>query len=146
MKQELEDNLYNAHPEVLAVGRKQCFIDVGDGWYNIIDTTCVCIESHLENHGAKNHLTPAEFKEQIQIKAVQIKEKFGGLRFYVENGDDYTRGVIAMAETMAYKTCSICGGFADNTCKWSRRCQVCKEAERETNHAAQAAAAKTLEK
>lgn len=44
-----------------------------------------------------------------QVEAVQVKEKFGGLRFYVDGGDDYTRGLIAMAEDMSFRICEVCG-------------------------------------
>jgi hypothetical protein len=44
-----------------------------------------------------------------QVVAVQVKSKFGSLRFYVNGGDDYTRGVISMAEAMSAVTCEECG-------------------------------------
>lgn len=44
-----------------------------------------------------------------QVIAVQVKEKFGTLRFYVNGGDRYTDGVINMAEVMSAYTCEECG-------------------------------------
>ena len=44
-----------------------------------------------------------------QVIAEQIKEKFGTLRFYTSGGDDYTDGVIRMAEAMSGSTCETCG-------------------------------------
>lgn len=44
-----------------------------------------------------------------QVVAVQVKEKFGSLRFYVDGGDKYTDGIISMAEAMSYVICEICG-------------------------------------
>ena len=41
--------------------------------------------------------------------AAQVKEKFGGLRFYVDGGDDWVYGAISMAESMSYRTCEVCG-------------------------------------
>jgi hypothetical protein len=41
--------------------------------------------------------------------ATQVKEKFGTLRFYVSGGDDFTNGVIRMAEAMSSVTCEECG-------------------------------------
>jgi len=32
------------------------------------------------------------------VKIVQVKSKFGGLRFYIDGGDDYVRGMIRLAE------------------------------------------------
>ena len=44
-----------------------------------------------------------------QLTADQIKEKFGTLRFYTSGGDDYTDGVVRMAESMSGVTCETCG-------------------------------------
>jgi len=44
-----------------------------------------------------------------QVVAIQVKEKFGTLRFYANGGDQYTDGLIAMAESMSSITCEICG-------------------------------------
>lgn len=52
------------------------------------------------------------FREVIpvcpQVVAVQIKEKFGTLRFYYDGGDDFCRGVVSMAEAMSAVTCEVC--------------------------------------
>lgn len=40
---------------------------------------------------------------------IQIKEKFGGLRFYIDGGDDTIYGMISLAEGMSYRTCEFCG-------------------------------------
>lgn len=42
-------------------------------------------------------------------KIVQVKEKFGGLRFYVVNGSDEIYNRITDAEKESYKTCEKCG-------------------------------------
>lgn len=44
-----------------------------------------------------------------QTVAVQVKEKFGGLRFYTNSGDDIIYAYISMAESMSYRTCEVCG-------------------------------------
>lgn len=43
------------------------------------------------------------------IRVHQIKEKFGGLRFYYDGGDEYVRGLVSMAESWAAYTCETCG-------------------------------------
>lgn len=43
----------------------------------------------------------------------QIKEKFGGLRFYIDGGDDTIYGMISLAESMSYRTCEYCGTTND---------------------------------
>lgn len=39
----------------------------------------------------------------------QVKEKFGGLRFYYHGGDDTVYGMVRMAESWADVTCEKCG-------------------------------------
>lgn len=39
----------------------------------------------------------------------QIKEKFGGLRFYYYGGDEQIHGMVRMAELWAGRTCEKCG-------------------------------------
>jgi hypothetical protein len=60
-----------------------------------------------------------------QLVADQIKEKFGTLRFYTSGGDEYTSGVVRMAESMSCVTCEVCGkpgmtngkGWIKTTCE-----------------------------
>jgi hypothetical protein len=49
------------------------------------------------------------FEKVRQVKVLQVKEKFGTLRFYYEGGDKYVSGLVAMAETMSGVTCEKCG-------------------------------------
>ena len=44
-----------------------------------------------------------------QVVAVQVKEKFGTLRFYYSGGNEYVSGLVAMAESMSGVTCEMCG-------------------------------------
>jgi hypothetical protein len=76
-----------------------------------------------ELHKADNQYTQ-ELREQIkngtlqfrdvepevtQVVLIQVKEKFGTLRFYYSGGDDYISGLVAMAESMSGHTCEECG-------------------------------------
>jgi hypothetical protein len=45
----------------------------------------------------------------LQVIAIQVKEKFGTLRFYYGGGDDVVRGIERMAESMSAVTCETCG-------------------------------------
>ncbi len=55
-------------------------------------------------------MSQEDFDEEHQVVAAQVKEKFGGLRFYIDGGDDWVYGAISMAEAMSYRTCEVCGG------------------------------------
>lgn len=83
-----------------------------DGWYDIIDTLCSTIQQHV-NHKRKSEpfagMTDEEFDEIHQVTVAQVKEKWGGLRFYVDGADGYVRGAVDMAEMMSYRVCEACG-------------------------------------
>ena len=44
-----------------------------------------------------------------QVVAIQVKEKFGTLRFYYSGGDDVVNGIERMAESMSAVMCETCG-------------------------------------
>jgi len=45
----------------------------------------------------------------ISIHIDQIKEKFGGLRFYFSGGDEEINGMVSLAESLSYRICEACG-------------------------------------
>lgn len=45
-----------------------------------------------------------------QPVAVQVKEKFGGLRFYTRSASAFAHGAISFAESISFSTCDVCGG------------------------------------
>lgn len=53
-----------------------------------------------------------EFKSCIP-RAAQVKEKFGGLRFYMEGSTDEIREIVREAEAECWKTCESCGTKKD---------------------------------
>lgn len=58
----------------------------------------------------KSMETDKPIPERVQPVVVeQIKEKFGGLRFYHQGGDEYVDGLVTMAEEWASRTCEVCG-------------------------------------
>ena len=62
-------------------------------------------------------------------RAVQVKEKFGGLRFYMTGGTDEIFDLIEKAEALSYKTCESCGapGTQSNS-KWiTTLCEDCRK-------------------
>lgn len=104
MKQELEDILYEKYPALFAQkdlpDTESCMsldIECGDGWYTIIDVLCMRIQSHIN------------FARDPQAEFFQIKEKFGGLRIYMDNESTYISALIDMAVSISYNTCEVCG-------------------------------------
>lgn len=68
-----------------------------------------------------------------QVVAVQVKEKFGTLRFYYNGGDEYISGLTAMAEAMSARTCESCGTSAKTSGQgWLvTLCQPCIDSREE---------------
>jgi hypothetical protein len=73
----------------------------------------------------------------IFIQVDQIKEKFGGLRFYYSGGDDDIDGMVSLAESMSYTICEACGTTENvgSTAGWIYTvCEPCfKKNERAKN-------------
>jgi hypothetical protein len=69
-----------------------------------------------------------------QVEAVQVKEKFGGLRFYINGGDDTVFAFISFAEQMSYYMCEFCGSTKNigQTSGWITT--ECKECATKNNH------------
>ena len=109
--------------------------ECGDGWYNIIDVLCGLLTSDYRQAQSRydfikdkvnqprwasskdlvtqEHIDEAKAKLDEEVAkvpvAVQIKEKFGGLRFYVQAATDKHYQYISFAESMSYRTCEQCG-------------------------------------
>lgn len=75
---------------------------VGPGWWPILESLCANIQSHIDWRVKQN-------KHIEQVVVEQIKEKFGGLRFYYQGGDDEISGMVRMAEAWADRSCEECG-------------------------------------
>ncbi|WP_175899368.1 hypothetical protein [Burkholderia vietnamiensis] len=94
MSPELDEFLFERYP-ALFVCRRALAVD--DGWYDLLDALCHCLQEATANGDP-------------QVVAEQVKEKFGGLRFYTKAGpSDHQRGAIRMAELMSQRLCETCG-------------------------------------
>lgn len=79
-------------------------LSVGDGWVPLLRDLIIKLEARAS-------------KTTIPLVVVQVKEKFGGLRFYTHNGDGFDQDDIRAAEGLSFKTCEWCGtkGGPDTT-------------------------------
>ena len=95
--------------------------ECGDGWYWLIDRLCGCVQSYTKANSRLNDIP--------QVVATQVKEKFGGLRFYYGGGDEVIGGMIWLAENMSYHICEQCGSTHNVTQSnggWTyTRCEKC---------------------
>ena len=71
-------------------------------------------EERREQFKAEMELkSPRKLYPDCEVVITQIKEKFGGLRFYYDGGDEYIAGAVHLAESMSYKICEQCGEKGD---------------------------------
>lgn len=115
MNNELQQKLADEFPEFFAEPPKRMMkmggVECGDGWFNLIRDLCQKIKA--EN-------PPKEFKVS------QIKEKFGGLRFYVNWSTDRINSLIDEAEHASYNVCVECGSqYSINVDHWRSKCESC---------------------
>jgi hypothetical protein len=142
MKQELDEQLCKKYPlifknrhgdmkETLMCWGFEC----GDGWYQILDSLCGNIQHYID---WKNKSVAAGYKDWTpvpQVVAVQVKEKFGGLRFYYDGGDEHISGMVRMAESWASHTCEECGAPGKHRSgSWIRTLCDTHEAERQAKY------------
>lgn len=137
MREELDNLLVQKYPKIFrdrdGSMQETCMcwgFEHGDGWFEILDATCFNIQSHVDWKRRQHpELSDEEFDQEHQVVAAQVKEKFGGLRFYVDNCDDYVRGVIVMAESMSCRICEDCGSLGKKRSGgWIRTlCDKCHE-------------------
>jgi hypothetical protein len=87
-------------------------LEVGDGWYDLIDTLCQALtytystgvqvdEEDGKRLGVKPYADSYYFcVEPPQVIATQVKEKYGTLRFYYR--EDYNEEIMSLIETGKY--------------------------------------------
>ena len=83
-------------------------ICVGKGWWPIIRALSAGIQHHVDwKQQQKEKYNQGDGCPDVVV--AQVKEKFGGLRFYYDGGNEYVQGMVTMAEMWASRTCEECG-------------------------------------
>lgn len=92
MSESLEEALCRDFPLLFA----NMYFECGDGWEPLLRAAATKIEA---------------INKQLQepVRALQIKEKFGTLRFYVSHGTEEINTIIREAENASARTCETCG-------------------------------------
>jgi hypothetical protein len=135
------DELLNQKKIVLPI---QFGFECGDGWFMILEELMSEIQNHIENENRNRdnefkykwmwkvqywfrmkgypkfsdwiyEHAPRGRRPPISINIGQIKEKFGGLRFYYSGGDNSIGGMVFLAERLSYKICETCGSTKNVT-------------------------------
>jgi len=126
MKDSLEKQLVEKYPSLFRDYNKPasetliCFgCDCNDGWYDILDELFKKISKYPD------------------VSLFQVKEKFGGLRVYLNGGPPEVYDFIREAEEKSYKTCEKCGkdGKLREDLGWILTlCETCYEYVKEGGH------------
>lgn len=105
------DKLIQEFPAVFQNMDTEVFYSIPSGWYNILYNLCEELTPILNEERSKITEDP----EQPLFYVHQIKEKFGGLRFYFMMNTENTelheniQKLIDIAEDKSYDTCQITG-------------------------------------
>lgn len=130
MDDQLFENLAKKYPDLFKKAQVEHF-ECDNGWYNILDVLCGLLNHPVSR--AREHLkwvqerrdgenvketefTSIPIAEKKLADALeqlpsisQVKEKFAGLRFYVDGGTNEAHNYISFAEDMSMVTCEECG-------------------------------------
>lgn len=79
-------------------------LEIDEGWYQLI-------------HDLLAELLETDWDKDIH----QVKEKFGGIRFYIGGASEEVHDIIRKYETLSYETCEVCGepGELRLDCGWN---------------------------
>jgi hypothetical protein len=95
MTEKNTKKLINRFPDIF---RNISYIECDDGWFDIIFDLCKDLQHEINNSGCE------------QVVALQVKEKFAGLRFYASGGNEVTSAIIDKYAKLSMDTCEITGG------------------------------------
>jgi hypothetical protein len=87
--------IFEAGPTLFRTRMSQ-WIECGPGWYNLI-------------LGLVKELEARQSGRKEPLLVAQVKEKFGGLRFYVYHAQPEEEALISAAEEASFDVCEECG-------------------------------------
>jgi hypothetical protein len=94
--------LMQAHPRLFKNKDTRCQSDLGKGWYELVDTLCKQIDALMDD------------EEIAAFEIRQIKEKFGGLRFYFKASEKMRPRIKELIDVAYQKSlicCDECGAY-----------------------------------
>lgn len=89
------EKLINRFPNIF---EENFYFECDDGWFDIIFDLCKDVQQEVNNSSCQ------------QVVAVQVKEKFAGLRFYASGGNEVTDAIISKYTKLSSQTCEVTGG------------------------------------
>jgi hypothetical protein len=125
-QQDFED-FAKKYPDLMSKSQQTEYVGVGRGWFHILDMLFAFLSKdverakmrlkyameHPEANMGGDTIETLEKKVADELEKLpsiqQIKEKFGGLRFYVDRSDHDQDLAISFAEAMSNRVCEVCG-------------------------------------
>ena len=80
-----------------------------DGWFRIILWLSRYLQDYVDQQNEMSSKYPDQYQPVDQIKVVQVKEKFGTLRFYYKGGNEHIRAVVDFVEYISGYVCETTG-------------------------------------
>ena len=109
-----DEKLHGDFPDLFrGLYGKGVYLELGDGWFDLI-------------YGLSKIIAAVD----PDCVAVQIKEKFGGLRFYVGATSERVHDLIHICEHLSFSVCEECGSTKGVTTEgsWAKTlCAECRE-------------------
>jgi len=102
-----ESEMYDKYPKTL---KGLSYFEINEGWKGLVEE----ITSKIET--INNKYSPSSY-----VRAAQVKQKFGGLRYYISIEDveeqdvRYVYDMIAEAEKRSFTICEYCGSPANTS-------------------------------
>jgi len=103
MDKKLQNQLFKKYPKLfrqrlLNKETSPMFwgITCGNGWYNIINCLCFALDQMND-----------------KVEACQVKQKFGGLRFYIDHGTEMQQRLCSLVGSISFGFCELCGSVDD---------------------------------
>lgn len=89
--------------------------EINKGWYEIIYYYSEKIHDYMK-------------EKNLNTRVEQVKQKFGELRWYIDNTDDFIDKLVNKAENECEKICEVCGSREEvkNT-RYITICNKCKK-------------------
>ena len=118
MRKELQDYLIKKYPKIYTeVGENEPFdlfgFECNDGWFRLILWLSRYIEQYIEQQNTMSEKFPNNYLPVKQLKAVQVKEKFGTLRYYYSGGNEHLSNIITYTEYLSGFICEQTGKTND---------------------------------
>ena len=131
MNKENTEYLYKTYPILYQQAglspQESCMhwgFETGDGWFDLIDRLSKMMEDY--NHTEEGKENPCV--------ALQVKEKYGSLRFYHNGGNDEICDAVWKAEEESENICEGCGAqpaTLESDMGWySTMCDSCRDEKR----------------